>query len=345
MKKVLISSPRGQGVDPAGLYFTDQCPQELISLHNEARYPLSATPKVEITHDTVEDVVDNLWNDYSMDNLPVCGKAVQKLDQNTTKLFKELYNITPEGEQLSDKEEDTQSSDSKIHAVQKLTDMRMIPRGTHMVTHIKPFTATKNSKGKMVRRKNPRYVPNAMPMLPAEPTMHHTFRFRRINTSSLYRVDLQDLYQILVSASATNFVRPIFRTFRILNVVVRGSISAVGETATVSLRYEGTNTNQQKFMDSTNKVDSNAMVHRKPPPFSLASFWHDVRELESSQILFEVEYFGQGECYLDITLQAVLDCNGDVNFSIPNGTSNVSGRLYSLDVAGGFEPVGIISPP
>jgi hypothetical protein len=182
-------------------------------------------------------------------------------------------------------------------------------------------------------------------MLPAEPTMRHTFRFTRTGTATLYRIDLADLYQVIVSATASNFVRPIFRTFRILNVVVRGSISAVGETATVSLRYEGTNTNQQKYMDSTNKVDVNAMVHRKPPPFSLASFWHDTRELVGSQILFEVEYFGAGECYLDIHMQAILDCNGDVNFSIPVGSSNVAGRLYSVPLAGGFDPVGIIAPP
>jgi hypothetical protein len=296
---------------------------------------------VQATPIEIEEVVDKLWQQCQQEDLPVCGKNINKLDQSTTKMFKELYNITPEGHDLSDGEDKQEDNNSLLPLA---CENRVVPRGTIMVRHAMPYT-TKNVKGKLVRHKNPKYVPNAMPMLPAEPTMHHTFRFRRTNTSTLYRVDLQDLYQILVSASATNFVRPIFRTFRILNVVVRGSISAVGETATVSLRYEGTNTNQQKFMDSTNKVDSNAMVHRKPPPFSLASFWHDVRELESSQILFEVEYFGQGECYLDITLQAVLDCNGDVNFSIPNGTSNVSGRLYSLDVAGGFEPVGIISPP
>lgn len=227
---------------------------------------------------------------------------------------------------------------------------RVVPRGTVVVTHGRPYKVVKNSKGKNVRQRNPNYVPNTMPMLPAEPTMRHTFRFRRADTASLYKIDLQDLYQVIVAASAPGSIRPIFRTFRVLNVVVRGSISAVGETATVSLRYEGTNTNQQKFMDSTNKVDVNAMVHRKPPRFSLASFWHDVRELDSQQILFEIEYYGSGECYLDIHMQAVLDCNGDVNFSVPIGTTNVAGRLYSVKVGsypygGGFDPVGIIQPP
>lgn len=220
---------------------------------------------------------------------------------------------------------------------------RVVPRGTVMVTHARPHKIVRDAKGKKTKRKNLGYVPNTMPMLPAEPTMRHTFRFKRNGSNTLYRVDLQDLYQVVVAAGASNYVRPIFRTFKVLQVVVRGSIAAVGETATVSIRYEGTNTNQQKYMDSTNKVDVNAMVHRKPPRFSLASFWQDVRELDSSQVLFEIEYFGAGECYLDIHMQAVLDCNGDVNFAVGAGNVNQPGRLYSVPI-GDFQPVGIIMP-
>jgi hypothetical protein len=302
---------------------------------------------VQATPIEIEEVEDKLWQQCQQEDLPVCGKNTNKLDSSTTKMFKELYNITPEGHELSDEEKQDDIPNSLVPLA---GENRVVPRGTIMVRHAAPFTMKKNAKGRMVKRKNANYVPNTMPMLPAEPTLHHTFRFRRSDTASLYQIDLQDLYQIMVAASASGSIRPIFRTFRILNVVVRGSISAVGETATVSLRYEGTNTNQQKYMDSTNKVDVNAMVHRRPPRFSLASFWHDVRELDSQQILFEIEYSGQGECYLDIQLQAVLDCNGDVNFSVPIGTTNTAGRLYSVKVGsypsgGGFEPVGIISPP
>jgi hypothetical protein len=255
------------------------------------------------------------------------NKNLRELDQMRERIFKEQYEI--HGDQNPSLVADVVNNNT----LAQYSQSRMIPRG--IVT-----TATRAQRG----------IPNSLPMLPAEPTMRHTFRFRRADTASLYRVDLQDLYQVVVAASAPNYVRPIFRTFRVLNVVVRGSINAVGETATVSLRYEGTNTNQQKYMDSTNKVDVNAMVHRKPPPYSLASFWHDVRELDSAQVLFEVEYFGTGECYLDIQLQAVLDCNGDVNFSIPIGASNTSGRLYSAPIGsypsgGGFDPVGILKPP
>lgn len=229
---------------------------------------------------------------------------------------------------------------------------RVVPRGTIMVSHArnKPFFMVKGANGKTVRRRNSNYVPNSMPMLSAEPTIKHTFRYRRADTSNFYSVTLRDLTAMLVVGATSTTYRPVFRALRLLNVALRGSIGAVGETSTVSIRYTGVgdfgNTNEQKYMDSTNKVDHNAMVHRKPPRMSLASFWHDPNDVTLSYTVFQVEYTGTGECYMDITIQAVLDLNVHVNYLLGGGVNVIPGRVYGgAPVNGAWETVGIAQIP
>lgn len=266
--------------------------------------------------------------------------------------FDQMYRIVTPKVAPDDSIEEYERDPTALAVVPYVPTAKVVPRGTVMVTHArnKPFVLVKGSNGKQVRRRNSNYVPNSMPMLSAEPTIKHTFRYRRSDVGSLYNITLRDLTTMLVMGATNTTYRPVFRALRLLNVAVRGSIGAVGETSTVSIRYTGVgdfgNTNEQKYMDSTNKVDHNAMVHRKPPRMSLASFWHDPNDVSLGYTVFQVEYNGTGECYMDITIQAVLDLNVHVNFLLGSGTGIVPGRMYGGGPSNGaWETVGIAQIP
>jgi hypothetical protein len=180
--------------------------------------------------------------------------------------------------------------------------------------------------------------PNSLPTLPVEPTIHHTFRFQRVSGNS-YTVTSGDILKCLVAAGSATQVRPIFRTIRIKKVTVRGSCVA-GDTSSVSLRFLGSNTNEIGYMDQTMKIDVNACVARKPPNMSLASFWIDVDTSELTTQLFVTQYYGSGEFYVDLQLEAIMDCTRYINYSLNIGTGMISGGIYAGDLAVGLEPVG-----
>lgn len=179
---------------------------------------------------------------------------------------------------------------------------------------------------------------NSLPTLPVEPTIHHTFRYQRVSGNS-YLVTTGDIVKCLTAAGSATQARPIFRTLRIKKVTVRGSCVA-GDTASVSLRYLGANTNEVGYMDQTMKIDVNACVARKPPNMSLASFWIDVDVTDLSTQLFVAQYFGSGEFFVDLQLEAIMDCTRYVNYSLVLGTGMTTGGIYAGDLATGLVPVG-----
>jgi len=124
------------------------------------------------------------------------------------------------------------------------------------------------------------------------------------------------------------------RTFRIKRVTVRGTIGAVGNAATTSIRYVGQNTNEVRYLDNTLKIDENALVSRVPPRMSLASFWHDVESSTLSDELFEVEYYGDGQFYVDILLEYLLDVNRYITYTLTGGTALSAGGIYRGELKG-----------
>lgn len=191
---------------------------------------------------------------------------------------------------------------------------------------------------RMMRRRG---AGNNIPLITLEPRVHHVFRYSRTSTNSSWTVDLQDVASAHVASASSNTYRFIMRTFRIKKVAVRGSIAAVGSQATVSLRFLGANTNEIRYQDATFKVDSNAMVVRKPPRFSLASFWHDVTDEALNTELFQIDSSGTGELYVDLHLEYLLDVDRYVNFAVsaPNAGLNPGG-LYKGSLGTGLDPVG-----
>lgn len=191
---------------------------------------------------------------------------------------------------------------------------------------------------RMMRRRG---AGNNIPLITLEPRVHHVFRYQKSGETSAWTVDLQNVAEAHVAASAANQYRFIMRTFRIKKVAVRGSIANVGSQATVSLRFLGANTNEIRYQDATFKVDSNAMVVRTPPRFSLASFWHDVTNEALATQLFQIDSSGTGELYVDLHLEYLLDVDRYINFSLsaPTGGLN-SGGLYKGPLGEGLIPVG-----
>ena len=179
---------------------------------------------------------------------------------------------------------------------------------------------------------------NSLPTLPVELTVHHTFRYTR-ESGNLYIVTTGDIVKCLMASQTSTAARPVFRTIRIKKVTARGSC-VIGDTATVSLRYLGSNTNEVGYMDQTMKVDVNASVSRRPPGMSLASFWIDVDSSELSTQLFQVAYYGSGKFYVDLAVEAIVDCTRYVNYSLNVGTGMSPGGIYAGALNAGLVPVG-----
>jgi hypothetical protein len=184
---------------------------------------------------------------------------------------------------------------------------------------------------------------NSLEVLPAEPHVSYTARYKRSGTGNVYNIDIAGFAKTVVASSATTTYRPCIRAFRIKEITVPGSTGAVGDSASVGLRYLGTNTNETLHIDDTMKIDVNAMVTRKPPRFSLASFWHDVVSEDINTPLVTVQYFGTGEFYVDVQLEFIIDVNRYVNYSLSGAVGLVTGGIYRGDLTAGLEPVGVAS--
>lgn len=192
--------------------------------------------------------------------------------------------------------------------------------------------------GTRMRRKQ-RGSGNNVPLITLEPKVHHVFRYIR-ESGNTWNVDVGDVARAIVAAASATTYRYIMRTFRIKKVTIRGSIGAVGSQTTVSLRYLGANTNELRYQDSTFKVDSNAVVSRAPPKFSLASFWHDVTNDTLSTPLFELVFYGDGQCYIDVHLEFLIDVDRYVTFTLAGGTALNPGGLYKGSLTTGLIAVG-----
>jgi len=175
---------------------------------------------------------------------------------------------------------------------------------------------------------------NSLPVITIEPRVHHVFRYKRNDSANSYTVDVGDIAKAIVAASSATTYRYIIRTFRVKKVTIRGSTSTIGASATVGLRYLGSNTNELNYQDVTMKIDNNAVVTRAPPRFSLASFWHDVTSDSLDTELFQLSYFGDGACFVDLQLEFLLDVDRYVNFTLSGGTGLDVGGLYKGSLAG-----------
>jgi hypothetical protein len=184
---------------------------------------------------------------------------------------------------------------------------------------------------------------NSLTVLSAEPHVNYTARYKRSGTGNVYDVDLAGIVKTLVAAATATTFRPCIRAFRIKEITVRGSIGAVGDSASVGLRFLGTNTNEINHIDDTMKVDVNAMVARRPPRNSLASFWHDVETGDLNTKLATVTYFGTGEFYVDVAMEFILDVNRYVNYTLTGGSGMITGGIYRGPLATGLDPVGVAS--
>ena len=219
-------------------------------------------------------------------------------------------------------------ADEFIGSVENLEDA---PQGL-VVHNMIPYGS------RMARRK--RGGSNSIPPLRAEPVFQHTFRYKRSDTGNTYDLTVGSLIRSIVSANGSTTFRPIFRTARIVKVAVRGSAGAIGEDAEVGLRFVGANTNEARIIDSTAKVDENAMVERAPPRMSLAGFWQDFESSEINETLAIISYFGTGELYVDLTIEAVMDVARYGTYSLSGGSGLTTGAIYLGNLDTGLDPVG-----
>jgi hypothetical protein len=155
-----------------------------------------------------------------------------------------------------------------------------------------------------------------------------TFRYKRAGTTSTYTITVGDVANAVVSAATSTSYRYIMRTFKIHKVTARGSAGAVGEAATVGLRYLGENTRELRLLDHTMKIDDNAMVSQAPPRFSLASFWHDVETATLDTPIFELTYFGDGEFFVDLHMTFLVDVDRYTTYTLSGGTALDTGGIY-----------------
>jgi hypothetical protein len=184
------------------------------------------------------------------------------------------------------------------------------------------------------RRRGARGAGNSLPVLNSEPHVHMTFRYKRVGTGGEYSVTVGDVANCIVAAASTTSYRYIMRTFRIKHVTLRGSSGAVGDDASIGLRFVGQNTNEIRLMDQTLKIDENAYVSRAPPRMSLASFWHDVESSELSTEIFSVNYFGSGEFFVDMAIEFLIDVDRYITYALSGGTALQTGGIYKGPLSG-----------
>jgi hypothetical protein len=154
------------------------------------------------------------------------------------------------------------------------------------------------------------------------------FRYKRVGTTSAFTITVGDVANAIVSAASSTSYRYIMRTFKIHKVTARGSAGAVGDAATVGLRYLGENTRELRLMDHTMKIDDNAMVSQAPPLLSLASFWHDVETDTLETPIFELTYFGDGEFFVDLHMTFLIDVDRYTTYSLSGGSALDTGGIY-----------------
>lgn len=199
---------------------------------------------------------------------------------------------------------------------------------------------------------------NGLPMVSANPVMTFTFRFVCDRSDGGTDVKVSDLARMMVTASNNTSYRYLFRTIKIDNVSIRATPPDLGGSSQVTLQFLGANTNETKYMDQSLRIDHNACLSKKPPRFSIASFWHDVTTSTDNEVtLFKMQSFAtntsdaptgtKGTTYVDIKLSAVFDIDRYIDYTISNNSLNLNaGGLYYGRIGTGsgleLEPVGRI---
>lgn len=213
------------------------------------------------------------------------------------------------------------------------TALSTVPYGVHLTHGGKRM---KRSKG----------ISNGLNTIAANPRLTYCFRYTATGDGAS-TVKVSDIARSMVAASTSTSYRYLFRTVKIHNVVIRGSCGVIGGSTTVSLKFLGDNTDETTYMDSTMKVDTNAIVARPPPKLSLASFWHDVTSnTDNEKALFKVstKSTGNGVTYVDLHLTAVLDEERYIDYTIQNNVLSLdAGGIYYGRLSAGtpsYTPVG-----
>jgi hypothetical protein len=212
----------------------------------------------------------------------------------------------------------------------------------------------KGARGKASKRTNvsrtQRPSNNGLPQMSANPKLTYTFRYKTTGDGNV-NVKVSDLARSMVAASSSNSFRYLFRTVKLEHVAIRAAASSVGESATVKLQFLGENTDETTYMDSTMRIDHNACVSRRPPKFSLASFWHDVTSsTDNEKSLFNVSTStaGGADTYVDVTIHAVYDEQRYIDYVISNNSLSGlnAGGLYYGNLSEGspnFVPVARVA--
>lgn len=194
-----------------------------------------------------------------------------------------------------------------------------VPVGVHMMN------VKKGKKGRTLG------TSNGLSTISANPRLTYCFRYST-DGDGTSNVKVSDLARSMVAASANTAFRYLFRTIKIARVTIRGSAGAIGGSTTVSLKFLGENTDETTYMDSTMKVDTNAMVSRAPPRFSLASYWHDITSsTDNEKTLFQLttKSTGAGVTFVDLHLNAVFDEERYIDYTISNNALNLNaGGIY-----------------
>jgi hypothetical protein len=108
-------------------------------------------------------------------------------------------------------------------------------------------------------------------------------------------------------------------------------------------------------MDQSLRIDHNACLSKKPPRFSIASFWHDVTaDTDNEVTLFKIESTVTnstdsptntlGATFIDIKLSAVFDIDRYIDYTISNNGLNLNaGGLYygQIGTGSGLESVPV----
>jgi hypothetical protein len=197
---------------------------------------------------------------------------------------------------------------------------------------------------------------NGLPMVSANPVLNFTFRFLAVHSNGGTEIKVSDLARMMVAAASSNSFRYLFRTIKLENVSLRATPPEVGGSSQVTLQYLGNNTNETTYMDQSLRIDHNAVLSKKPPRFSIASFWHDITSSTDNEVtLIKISSTGtnnsdsptttKGATYVDIRLSAVFDIDRYIDYVISNNNLSLNaGGLYfgQIGTGTGLElvPVG-----
>lgn len=176
-------------------------------------------------------------------------------------------------------------------------------------------------------KRNKRHKLRFPPTIRSEMKGNHVFRFTGADAQET-DVTVATLLKVCVAATGATAARPCFTSVRLRRISIWSPVPSIGATPTfAAIRYEGTNTDDSTWYDTSAVLDDMAHVSKAPPRNSIAAFWH---HSDIADISLKLAFVSMAaDSIVDLLIEWVMD-DTSVNsaYTFTGGTGMTAGTLY-----------------